>query len=88
MKKMLTAIVLFCLVFIFSGCSSRYKSIKTTIPENNPTYKIHYLFEYEGVKMYRFYDNERYVYFTIPAGMVSSHQGDSIKTAVRTMMME
>ena len=32
--------------------------------QNNDTYKVQYLFEHEGCKVYRFYDRGQYVYFT------------------------
>ncbi|WP_276480151.1 DUF4884 domain-containing protein [Paraflavitalea pollutisoli] len=32
--------------------------------ENNGTYRVQYLFEHEGCKVYRFYDMGNYVYFT------------------------
>jgi hypothetical protein len=32
--------------------------------DNNVTYKVDYLFEHEGCKVYRFYDRGNEVYFT------------------------
>lgn len=32
--------------------------------ENNDSYRVQYLFEHEGCKVYRFYDKGNYVYFT------------------------
>lgn len=32
--------------------------------DNNKTYAVAYLFEHDGCKVYRFYDQGRYVYFT------------------------
>jgi hypothetical protein len=37
----------------------------TTQPsENNDSYRVSYLFEHDGCKVYRFYDRGNYVYFT------------------------
>lgn len=49
---------------------------------NNETYKVHYLFEHDGCKVYRFYDMGHYVYFTNCTGNVTAIQTDS--TAHRT----
>lgn len=35
---------------------------------SNAEFKIVKLFEHEGVKVYRFYDNGRYIYYTNAAG--------------------
>lgn len=32
--------------------------------ENNDSYRVQYLFEHDGCKVYRFYDKGNYVYFT------------------------
>ena len=32
--------------------------------DNNNTYRVEYLFEHEGCKVYRFYDYGRYIYYT------------------------
>jgi hypothetical protein len=61
MKNLLPFIVL----IIASGCGiGRSIPLKTQEPENNQTYKVDYLFEHEGCKVYRFYDRGNYVYFT------------------------
>ncbi|HEY4063872.1 MAG TPA: DUF4884 domain-containing protein [Puia sp.] len=31
---------------------------------NNDTYKVEYLFEHEGCKVYRFFDRGNYIYYT------------------------
>ena len=38
--------------------------ISTEAPHNNQTYKVDYLFEHDGCKVYRFADRGCYVYFT------------------------
>lgn len=53
--------------------------------ENNDTYKVHYLFEHEGCKVYRFRDNGNYVYFTNCSDNVISIKNDSTKATVQTI---
>lgn len=45
--------------------------------DNNKDYAVAYLFEHEGCKVYRFYDNGNYVYFTNCRGDVTSIKNDS-----------
>jgi len=59
MKKYLP--ILLCLPAV--GCYTQ-QPITKRITENNATYKVEYLFEHEGCKVYRFYDRGEYVYFT------------------------
>lgn len=41
-------------------------------PDNNPTYHVHYLFEHEGCKVYRFMDYGNFIYFTNCTGETTS----------------
>jgi hypothetical protein len=54
------------LAIAMGGCVyPRYNQpITTTQPENNTGYKVSYLFEYGGCKVYRFYDYGNTVYYT------------------------
>lgn len=81
---MKTLTKLFVLLFIIAGLSSCYTSIplKQGKSENNETYKVSYLFEHDGVRVYRFMDMGNYVYFTTK-GDVTSIKSDS--TAKRTV---
>ena len=56
--------LLFSLTTIFLVSCSSEKPLSTAPPENNITYKVDYLFEHDGCKVYRFYDRGNYVYFT------------------------
>ncbi len=58
-----TAILAFC------ACAQRSVPISSNISENNRTYKVDYLFEHDGCKVYRFADNGYYVYYTNCNGM-------------------
>jgi hypothetical protein len=51
-------------------------------PENNKTYYVHYLFEHDGCKVYRFQDYRNEVYFTNCTGDVTSIQKDSTEVRV------
>ena len=71
------------LVFLFclQSCGI-YEPISTKAPENNGTYKVDYLFEHDGCKVYRFLDNGRWVYFTNCSGNVTSFQNDSVQPPI------
>lgn len=58
--------------------------ISKTPPQNNSTYVVDYLFEHDGVKVYRFKDEGRYVYFTNRGGEVTSVVNDSIQVRTQT----
>lgn len=74
-----SAFLLFLL--IFQSCTI-YEPISTKAPANNGTYKVDYLFEHDGCKVYRFQDMGRWVYFTTCSGSVTSFQNDSIHTPI------
>ena len=81
---MKTLIRTFILFFCITGLASCYAGIplKSGKSENNQTYEISYLFEHDGVKVYRFTDRGNDVYFTTK-GDVTSIKNDS--TAERTV---
>lgn len=49
---------------VFSASCYYGKPIVREEPQNNATYKVDYLFEHDGCKVYRFYDRGEYIYFT------------------------
>lgn len=57
MKKILTIVLLSTLLI---GCVNEPQS--TSITGNG--FKVEYLFEKDGIKVYRFYDGGKYHYFT------------------------
>ncbi|MBD8984400.1 MAG: DUF4884 domain-containing protein, partial [Bacteroides cellulosilyticus] len=81
---MKTIAKLFIFSFIVMGITSCYTAIplKEGKSENNTTYKVSYLFEHDGCRVYRFYDRGNYVYFTT-RGDVTAIKNDS--TAHRTV---
>jgi len=77
--KTLTRISGFLLLALFMQSCGVYEPISTKAPVNNGTYKVDYLFEHEGVKVYRFLDMGRWVYFTNCVGDVTSFPSDSTR---------
>lgn len=76
--------LLFLCAMTFSSCGIAGIPIQNKAPQNNDSYTISYLFEHDGVKVYRFYDMGNYVYFTTK-GEVTSIKNDS--TAQRTIVI-
>lgn len=64
MKKILV-IIACCLLF---GCNTRDTEMTNNEVVLDKGVKL--LFEYDGIKVYRFCDNGRYVYFTKDAGKI------------------
>ena len=60
MKQYLPAFLFLCL----TGCALSEEPISSARPENNTSYKVEYLFEHNGCKVFRFHDYGKYVYFT------------------------
>lgn len=57
MKKL----ILIALLFMFIGCKKEGLSSEQT---NNSNFRVELLFEHDGIKIYRFYDQSGYHYFT------------------------
>lgn len=63
----------------FSACGLAGTPIAKSASDNNPTYKVEYLFEHDGCKVYRFMDMGNYIYFTNCQGDVTSIENDSVR---------
>lgn len=50
------------------SCKTPVESMKA---ENNSDYKVHFLFEHDGCKVYRFFDRGHYVYFSNCTGNIT-----------------
>ena len=85
MKSLTNAFLFVLLAFISFSCSSN-KPISRLAPENNQTYKVDYLFEHGGCKVYRFTDHGHYVYFTNCTGEITSFENDSTKKPVTNVI--
>lgn len=84
MKKLLIIIAGSVSVLGLASCTLS-RPIATAPTENNRTYKVDYLFEHDGVKVYRFWDYGGYVYFTSRGDGVTAVRSDSARTTVRTI---
>ena len=56
------------LVVVFASSCMPQRPITHETSQNNVDYKVDYLFEHDGCKVYRFYDRGDYVYFTTCKG--------------------
>lgn len=79
MNSLIKSILLIVISIYLTSCIAQ-RPIQKAKPGNNLTYDVEYLFEYEGCKVYRFYDMGNYVYFTNCNGDVTSITADSAKT--------
>lgn len=85
MKRLSFLPVICMLLFGLSSCYSG-RPVAKQVPQNNSTYKVDYLFEHDGCKVYRFYDMGNYVYFTNCSGDITAISNDSTATRVQTMV--
>ena len=63
----MTKYILILMAIFATACYSQ-KPITHEPSRNNTDYKVDYLFEHDGCKVYRFYDRGDYVYFTTCKG--------------------
>jgi hypothetical protein len=80
MKKTLAIYIAFIMVgaMIFGACSNDPMS-KERLGKDD-VFEVEYLFEKDGVKVYRFEDGGRYHYFTTKGETISTQQNSSGKT--------
>ncbi|MCC8144667.1 MAG: DUF4884 domain-containing protein [Tannerellaceae bacterium] len=81
MKKVLPVCVSALILFSLGACGG--VPLVETIADNNATYRVDYLFEHEGCKVYRFFDRGQAVYFTNCTGTVSFAVNDSTKNLIQ-----
>ena len=86
MKKRFQFCLLVCSTLIISACNLNVP-LRYEKPSNNDTYTIDYLFQHDGVKVYRFWDRGNYVYFTTRGDATSIH-GDSTQQRTVTIHRE
>jgi hypothetical protein len=66
-------ILLMLSIIFFAACRVvPPKPISKQNPQNNNTYTVEYLFEHDGCKVYRFYVEGHFVYFTSCNGETTS----------------
>jgi hypothetical protein len=76
MKSSFKALLILIVSCEFFSCA-RQIPVSKVIPENNKTYRVDFLFEHDGCKVYRFIDAGERVYFTNCNGDVTSLKADS-----------
>jgi hypothetical protein len=76
MKTLFKTLLILIISYGFLFCT-RQIPISRVTPENNKTYQVNFLFEYDGCKVYRFLDYGNTVYFTNCNGEVTSIKSDS-----------
>jgi hypothetical protein len=76
MKTLFKALLILIVSCEFLSCA-RQIPVSEVIPENNKTYRVDFLFEHDGCKVYRFIDAGNSVYFTNCNGEVTSLKADS-----------
>ena len=81
MKIMVKTFLILLVGFICFSCTVS-KPIAVVAPGNNKTYRVDYLFEHDGCKVYRFYDKGNYVYFTNCNGEAIAIANDSTETRI------
>lgn len=84
MKKIIRFTTLIIIAISFYSCFSQVP-LSRERPDSNRTYRVEYLFEYDGCRMYRFRDQGNYVYFTNCDAKVTSMANDSIPTRAMTI---
>ena len=72
MKQVLPA----ALVALFFVACRVERPLDTRRSDNNRSYKVDYLFTEDGYKVYRFWDDGHYVYFTV--GDDSAHASNTV----------
>lgn len=85
MKKLISIFVVCLSLVILGSCAVENKALLETKSDNNDKYKVNYLFEHDGCKVYRFYDLGNYVYFTNCNGNVTSISTDSVPQRTHTI---
>lgn len=85
MKKLLFLPVTCVLLLGLTSCFAE-RPVAKQVPQNNDTYKVDYLFEHDGCKVYRFRDMGNYVYFTNCSGDVTAISNDSTASRIQTMV--
>jgi len=80
MKKIIAIYITFIVLgaMLFGACSNDPMS-KERLGKDD-VFEVEYLFEKDGVKMYRFEDEGRYHYFTSMGETISTQQNSSGKT--------
>lgn len=71
------------IAFLMSSCWAGVP-LTSKSSDNNKTYTVDYLFEHDGCKVYRFYDNGAYVYFTNCNSDITAVKSDSTRIITKS----
>lgn len=85
MQAIIKTSVFVAVITLFFSCTilrPRQRPVSSVTPNDNQTYKVEYLFEHEGCKVYRFLDDGHFVYYTNCNSDVTSIENDSTQTRV------
>lgn len=85
MKNTRQTLLTIGIIAVISYSCNLGKPLVSQDAENNQTYKIDYLFEHDGCKVYRFRDNGEYIYFSNCTGNITSIPNDSTKKRTETI---
>lgn len=84
MKKAFSFLIVLGSILLFFSCYTE-RALVTGPSQNNDTYRVDYLFEHDGCKVYRFYDMGSYVYFSNCSGDITAIKNDSTKRRTVTI---
>ena len=86
MKKLIKSFTLLLSIGCLISCVTQ-RPISKLAPGNNETYKVEYLFEHDGCKVYRFMDYGHFIYFTNCNNSVLSVENDSTQMHVENIKL-
>lgn len=66
-RKLTLTVLMFILIVLLNGCLGESKEVV-----EDGDFKIELLFEKDGYKMYRFKDNGRYIYWSVPVDKIGN----------------
>lgn len=75
------------LVLFLASCYYQ-RPVATENTYNNKDYKVDYLFEHDGCKVYRFYDRGNYIYFTNCNGeTITQTDSTAIRNSIKVALV-
>lgn len=83
MKNSVIILLLGISLLFLASCTVGRPLVKSAA-DNNDSYRVQYLFEHDGCKVYRFYDRGNYIYFTNCEGNTIAVKNDSTAVYVQS----
>ena len=84
MKNSVIILLLGISLLLLASCTIS-RPLARTAADNNESYRVQYLFEHDGIKVYRFHDRGNYIYFTNCEGNTMAIKNDSTATYVQSV---